>query len=118
LLSSVLDITAADPQAIVVAKANCGIPQIKGDEVEYTGTPDLMYEYTKLAINSGAKIIGGCCGTTCDHLKEMRKAIDVHTAAHRPTIAEIEEKIGPLVNKPAAANDATPSRTRRRRRSA
>lgn len=115
LLSSVLDMTKADPDAIVVAKANCGVPQIKGDEVVYTGTPELMHDYTKLAMDAGAKIIGGCCGTTCEHLAEMRKAIDTHNSNGRPDIAEIETRIGPLVNRPAAANDGTSGRTRRSR---
>ncbi len=116
LLSSVLDMTKADPSAIIVAKANCGVPQIKGDEVVYTGTPDLMHDYTKLAMDAGATIIGGCCGTTCDHLAEMRKAIDTHNATNRPDIAEIETRIGPLVNRPAAANDPNGGRTRGSRR--
>jgi 5-methyltetrahydrofolate--homocysteine methyltransferase len=116
LLSSVLDMTAANPEAIIVAKANCGIPQIKGDAVEYTGTPELMHDYTKLALDAGAKIIGGCCGTSCDHLKEMRVAIDTHEVSERPTLEVIETRIGTMVNKPAVANDAGPSRTRRRRR--
>ena len=119
LLSSVLDMTSANPNAIVVAKANCGIPQIRGDAVEYTGTPELMHDYTKLAIDAGARIIGGCCGTSCNHLKEMRTAIDTHISGRRPELHDIVECIGPLVNKPAAANDTeATSRPRRRRRSA
>lgn len=118
LLASILDMTEADPNAIVVAKANCGIPQVKGDKVVYTGTPDLMHEYTRLAIDSGAKIVGGCCGTSCEHLVSMRKAIDDHTPRHRPALALIEEKIGTMVNKPAAANDDMPKRERKGRRRA
>ncbi len=116
LLSSVLDMTQADPDAIIVAKANCGIPQIKGDEVIYTGTPELMHDYTKLAMDAGAKIIGGCCGTSCEHLAEMRKAIDTHNAGTRPDITEIETRIGPLVNKKATATDPDAGRTRKSRR--
>ena len=119
LLSSILDITSANPDAIVVAKANCGIPQIRGDVVEYTGTPELMHAYTKLAIDAGAKIVGGCCGATCTHLSQMRDAIDTHNASERPDIETIVKTIGPMVNRPAAANDAAaPARPRRRRRSA
>ncbi len=118
LLSSVLDMTAATPDALVVAKANCGIPVIKGDEVEYSGTPELMHDYTTMALDAGAKIIGGCCGTTCDHLKQMRSAIDTYSPGSRPTTADIESRIGPLVNKPATEdNDGGSSRPRRRRRS-
>ena len=72
----------------MVAKANCGIPVIQGEKVVYTGTPELMYDYTVMAMDAGAKIIGGCCGTSCDHLKYMRKAIDDHLAEEevaRPT---------------------------------
>ncbi|MEM7068119.1 MAG: betaine--homocysteine S-methyltransferase [Pseudomonadota bacterium] len=120
LLSTILDMTKANPDALVVAKANCGIPQIKGDTVEYTGTPELMHEYTKLAIDAGATIIGGCCGTSCDHLAHMRHAIDIHAKRDRPELSVIEEVIGPMVNKPAAANDTQGGggRSRRRRRSA
>lgn len=116
LLSSVLDMTTADPSAIIVAKANCGIPKIQGEKVVYTGTPELMHDYTKLAMDAGAKIIGGCCGTSCEHLAEMRKAIDTHNVQERPSIEEIETRIGPLVNKKAQANDENSGRTRRSRK--
>lgn len=118
LLSSVLDMTASDPNAIVVAKANCGIPVIKGDKVEYTGTPELMADYTHLAIDAGARIIGGCCGTDCNHLTEMRKAIDAHICGERPQVDEIVSRIGPMINATSAANDATPKRERKGRRRA
>ncbi len=119
LLASVLDMTEADPNAVIVAKANCGIPQVKGDSVEYSGTPELMHDYVKLAIDAGAKIIGGCCGTSCEHLVEMRKAIDTHSPETRPDIDSIEARVGPLVNKPATANDeAGAGRKRGRRRRA
>ena len=116
LLSSILDMTAADPNAIIVAKANCGIPQVKGDSVEYTGTPELMHEYTKLALDAGAKIVGGCCGTTSGHLQEMRKAMDEHELRERPEISSIEETIGPMVNSTAGttAESNRPKRGRRR----
>jgi len=69
-------------------------------------------------MDAGAKIIGGCCGTSCEHLAEMRKAIDTHQAEARPNIEAIENRIGPLVNKPAAANDPSGGRTRKSRRRA
>jgi len=120
LLSSILDMTTSDPNAIIIAKANCGIPEIRGDVVEYTGTPELMGEYTRMAMDAGAKIIGGCCGTTCEHLASMRQAMDTHTRSERPTLESVESVIGPLVNKPATTDDATaqPARGGRRRRRA
>jgi len=113
LLSSILDMTAANPNAVVVAKANCGIPQIKGDSVEYTGTPELMHDYAKLAIDAGAKIIGGCCGTSSGHLAAMREALDEHNKCERPALEVITEKIGPMVNSQAIANTENNQRSRR-----
>lgn len=118
LLSSVLDITAANPDAIVVAKANCGIPEVRGDTVQYTGTPELMADYTRMAIDAGAMIIGGCCGTSYEHLRHMRQAIDSHTRGVRPDIEQVVAAIGPLKNATSAANDEKPRRERRGRRRA
>ncbi|MCB1386423.1 MAG: betaine--homocysteine S-methyltransferase [Nitratireductor sp.] len=119
LLSSVLDMTAADENAVIVAKANCGIPVVKGENVVYTGTPELMYDYTVMALDAGARIVGGCCGTSCDHLKYMRRAMDDHLAegiGARPSVEDIVAKIGPMKNATSAANDEAPRRERKGRR--
>ncbi|MEM7300830.1 MAG: betaine--homocysteine S-methyltransferase [Pseudomonadota bacterium] len=115
LLSSVLDMTSGEKDCCVVAKANCGIPQFEGEKIVYSGTPDLMAKYVDLAINAGARIIGGCCGTSPAHLKFMRDAIDNHQPSSRPNLAEITTKIGPFTN-PTAGESAVPRRERRRRR--
>ncbi|MGR6430485.1 betaine--homocysteine S-methyltransferase [Rhizobium sp. PAMB 3174] len=114
ILASLLDMTDADPNAVVVVKGNCGIPEFRGTEIHYSGTPPLMAEYAHLAVDAGAKIIGGCCGTTCNHLAAMRQALDAHTPGPRPTLETIVEKIGPLRNK--TADDSAPARERKRRR--
>ena len=121
LLAAILEMTAEDKNdTLIVAKANCGIPQVKGDSVVYTGTPELMSEYVHLAINSGAHIIGGCCGTSPIHLKAMRAAIDAHDEkGERPSLEELEKLLGEFVLKVAVREDAAatdrPTRTRRRR---
>lgn len=117
LLISILSMTEKDPNRIVIAKANCGIPEVKGDKVVYSGTPDLMARFAELAIDSGARIIGGCCGTSPTHLAAMRKAIDDHTKGPRPDRATVEADIGPLVNSPAQPSAVKPERRRRRARS-
>ncbi|HEV7305755.1 betaine--homocysteine S-methyltransferase [Ensifer sp.] len=116
ILSSLLDMTEAAPGATVIVKGNCGIPEFRGSEIHYSGTPPLMAEYVRLAADAGAKIIGGCCGTTCDHLAAMRVALDAHQRRERPTLEVIIEKIGPLRNKTANETPAAPSRERRSRR--
>jgi 5-methyltetrahydrofolate--homocysteine methyltransferase len=115
LLSSILDMSVADPTGVLIAKANCGIPVIQGEKVVYSGTPETMSRYACLAIDAGARIVGGCCGTDCNHLAAMRKAIDGHTPGERPTIEKIEAAIGAMVNSPAAAGSAPRERRGRRR---
>ena len=114
ILSSLLDMTAAAPDAVVVVKGNCGIPEYRGAEIFYSGTPELMAEYAHLAIDAGAKIIGGCCGTSCNHLKSIRQAIDSHTPGPRPSIDDVVSRIGPLRNKTAAESGGNGERRRRR----
>jgi methionine synthase I (cobalamin-dependent) len=114
ILSSLLDMTAADPNAVVIVKGNCGIPEYRGAEIFYSGTPELMAEYAHLAIDAGAKIIGGCCGTSCNHLKSIRQAIDSHKPGPRPTVDDVVSRIGPLRNKTAAESGGNGERRRRR----
>jgi 5-methyltetrahydrofolate--homocysteine methyltransferase len=117
ILATLLDMTAAKPEATVIVKGNCGIPEFRGTEIHYTGTPELMSDYVRLAVDGGAKIIGGCCGTSFQHLAAMRKALDGHmTAGQRPTVETIVERIGPMRNKVASENPPDGGEGRRRRR--
>ncbi len=96
----------------VVSKGNCGVPQFVGTEIVYSGTPELMARYAGLAVDAGARIVGGCCGTTPGHLAAMRAAIDSHTAGPVPTIDDIVAAVGPLTN--AAPSEGGSERRRRR----
>jgi 5-methyltetrahydrofolate--homocysteine methyltransferase len=100
LLWSVLTMTEAAPDAVVIAKANCGIPRVTDDGLAYSGTPAVMAEYACLAVDAGARIIGGCCGTTPAHLLAMRRALEGHQRGERPDLARIEQAIGKLVSPP------------------
>lgn len=113
LLVSILGMTQKRPDAIVIAKANAGVPQWHGAHIHYSGSPELMALYAGLAIDAGARIIGGCCGTKPTHLAAMRKALDAHSPGRRPDVEQIVAALGPLVS-PIAAEPAP--RTRRRGR--
>jgi 5-methyltetrahydrofolate--homocysteine methyltransferase len=114
ILASLLDMTEAKPEATVIVKGNCGIPEFRGTEIHYSGTPELMSDYVRLAIDGGARIIGGCCGTSFEHLAAMRTALDAHQRQSRPTVATIVERIGPMRNKLASATTEGEGRRRRR----
>lgn len=60
----------------VIAKGNCGIPQYVDGEIHFHGSPELMAHYALHARDAGAKVIGGCCGTTPEHLAAMVKALN------------------------------------------
>src|SRR5579863_6744507 len=77
LVASIVNLAAAsDSGAVLVAKSNCGIPQYVDGAIHYNGTPELMGVYAGLALDAGARIIGGCCGTTPEHLHRMRAALE------------------------------------------
>lgn len=116
ILVSLLDMTEAKPEATVIVKGNCGIPEFRGSEIFYSGTPELMSDYVRLAVDAGAKIVGGCCGTSFEHLAAMRKALDAHRKESRPTLETIIERIGPLRNKAAKENSPETAEGRRSRR--
>jgi 5-methyltetrahydrofolate--homocysteine methyltransferase len=98
----------------LVTKGNCGVPHFEGTEIVYSGTPELMANYARLAIDGGARIIGGCCGTTPEHLAAMRASIDEHERGEHPTVDAIVARVGPLRNSvPAEKQQRTPRRPRR-----
>jgi 5-methyltetrahydrofolate--homocysteine methyltransferase len=88
--------TASDASAVLVAKANCGIPQWIDGEIRFNGTPELMARYACMAFDAGARIIGGCCGTTPEHLRVMRQALEAHVRAPAPDLATIESQLGAI----------------------
>ena len=96
----------------LITKGNCGVPHFEGTEVVYSGTPQLMAEYARLAVDAGARIIGGCCGTTPAHVAAMRASIDAHERGQPPTLDDIVARIGPLRN----AAPGNPARSARRSR--
>jgi 5-methyltetrahydrofolate--homocysteine methyltransferase len=103
-----------DAPYAIVTKGNCGVPHFEGTEAVYSGTPKLMANYATLAIDAGARIIGGCCGTTPEHLAAMRVAIDSHVRGDAPTVDMIVEQIGPLTNAMPTDNAKKPARRSRR----
>ncbi len=112
LLVSLLGMTAENA-GIFIAKANAGIPQFRGEHIHYSGTPELMADYARLAADAGARIIGGCCGTKPEHLAAMRAALENYGPGERPDRAIVEARIGPLAAPP---NEGGRVRERRGRR--
>ena len=121
LLAAIIDINRnMTDDTIIIAKANCGIPEFHDGAIVYSGTEELMAEYVHLALNSGARIVGGCCGTSFKHIRAMRKAMDKHKMKDLPDLQEIEENVGQLSAGSKAiltGQSATVKKQRRSRRS-
>ena len=113
LLAAILAMSPARPGAPLIAKANAGVPQWHGTHIHYSGAPELMATYAGLAVDCGARIIGGCCGNTPAHVAAMRRGLDAHEPSARPDVEAIVAALGALVAPPAV--EAT-VRTRRRER--
>lgn len=118
LVATVLGITAARPEAHVVAKGNCGIPQYVDGHIHYTGTPELMADYARIALDAGARIIGGCCGTSPDHLAAMRRSLETYSKGARPSVETIEARLGPVSELAKGFDTAAAGAARRERRRA
>jgi homocysteine S-methyltransferase len=57
------------------AQPNAGMPRsVEGRNI-YLCSPEYMASYTKKFVNAGVRLIGGCCGTTPDHLRAMKAAL-------------------------------------------
>ncbi|MCG3267646.1 betaine--homocysteine S-methyltransferase [Yoonia sp. I 8.24] len=119
LLRTVLGFSAAGTTVPIIAKGNAGIPKYHDGHIHYDGTPELMGDYAVLARDCGATIIGGCCGTTPEHLRAMREALETRPRGDRPTLEQISEALGGFSSASdgtdGAGPEAAPRRGRRRK---
>ena len=117
LLRTILSFAATSPDLPIIAKGNAGIPKYVDGHIHYDGTPELMAEYAVLARDSGATIIGGCCGTTPQHLEKMKESLETRAKGPRPTLEQITQRMGGFSSVSDGTDDATPQPRLTRRRS-
>ncbi len=119
LLRTILGFVEADASLPLIAKGNAGIPKYHDGHIHYDGTPALMADYAVLARDCGATIIGGCCGTTPEHLRAMREALETRPKGPRPSLETITAALGDFSSASdgtdGAGAEASPRRGRRRR---
>jgi 5-methyltetrahydrofolate--homocysteine methyltransferase len=75
LLTVVARMRAADPAAVLVAKSNAGMPELVDMRAVYRTDPAEMAAQAAAMRAAGATIIGGCCGTTPQHLAAIAAAV-------------------------------------------
>lgn len=125
---------APPPSTFTIFKPNAGIPEWKEGELSYSGTPEVLAAYANRAHASRIPIVGGCCGSTPEHIAKISAVLqgaerpiqipDEHTATEQLTEQERLTRKELNGNSTLAARDVlkTPvqitrkQHTRRRRR--
>ena len=54
------------------AQPNAGLPKDVGDRKIYLASPEYVASYARRLVEAGARFVGGCCGSTPEHIKKMR----------------------------------------------
>jgi len=108
--AAVTELRQAAPDQVIITKANAGIPEFKADRLVYNGTPEVMGAHVVRMMELGIDIIGGCCGTSTQHVGYMREVLD--GAITPPQI----EAPGPLKSDDDEASSGASRRKPRRRR--
>ena len=57
------------------AQPNAGLPRAVGDRKIYLATPEYMAQYARRMIEAGARFVGGCCGTSPEHIRSIRALV-------------------------------------------
>ncbi|MEN6561095.1 MAG: bifunctional homocysteine S-methyltransferase/methylenetetrahydrofolate reductase [Acidobacteriota bacterium] len=87
LMLPCLELLARATSLPLAVMPNAGIPRKVEGRNLYLCSPDYMAEYARRFIKAGARIIGGCCGTTPAHIRAMRAAIRALPAPARERLA-------------------------------
>jgi len=74
---------------------NAGLPSRIGERLIYLSSPAYMAEYAERMVNAGARLVGGCCGTTPQHIAAMREVLD-RRRPPRPETRQAAVTISPV----------------------
>ena len=86
----------------ISAVPNAGLPKDVGDRKIYLASPEYMASYARRMIEAGARIVGGCCGTTPEHIKKIRDYVASVVPRHQPTVTS-RETVSPPAGVEAAS---------------
>lgn len=76
MIEIVKEIRAIDPLIPVLVHANAGLPEYRDGETVFPESPGEMASQMKDLVAAGANIVGGCCGTTPEHIRYIVEIID------------------------------------------
>ena len=77
------------------AQPNAGLPRAVGDRKIYMASPEYMASYARRMVESGARFVGGCCGTTPEHIKAIVGFVQSVSPRHAYAVsAPVERPVG------------------------
>lgn len=75
MIPVVEEIRKTHPSIPILVHANAGIPVLREGKTIFPESPEEMASHVPALLAAGANIIGGCCGTTPDHIRKIREAV-------------------------------------------
>lgn len=100
---------APHDRALVMAQPNAGLPRIQDGETVFDVGPNEFAQAMEAILDAGATIVGGCCGTTPDHIAALRALIDVRPL---PAVASVSVPAHTPVASSATAVSASSASSR------
>jgi methionine synthase I (cobalamin-dependent)/5,10-methylenetetrahydrofolate reductase len=88
----------------ISAQPNAGLPREVGDRKMYMASPEYMASYARRMVEAGARIVGGCCGTTPDHIRSIVGFVQsvspryIHTVTTSAPAVPVQEPV-PLADR-------------------
>ena len=76
MIDIVKEIRTAFPETFILVHANAGLPVLVNGVDTFPETPEVMASYIPALLEAGANIVGGCCGTTPEHIRAIREAVN------------------------------------------
>src|SRR5438128_9219993 len=80
----------------LAAQPNAGVPRsVEGRNI-YLCSPEYMASYARKFVAAGVRIVGGCCGTTPEHIRVMKSALRAGEARSKTAVAQVKSGTGPV----------------------
>lgn len=76
MIQIVEEIRRVEKDKAILVHANAGMPHLEDGVSMYPDTPEIMADLTPRLLDAGAQILGGCCGTSPDHIKQIKQAVE------------------------------------------
>ncbi|MBM4187932.1 MAG: bifunctional homocysteine S-methyltransferase/methylenetetrahydrofolate reductase [Gemmatimonadetes bacterium] len=74
----------------IAAQPNAGLPREVADRKIYMASPEYVAEYARRMVEAGARFVGGCCGTTPEHIKAIRSFVRSVVPRHPTAVVRVE----------------------------